>query len=169
MEIWTTLLFLKVFYQADRKESRAKEMKTCHVPQILASSPCLCCFSYFLSLSNIRSSKVERQWKKLYFSKIYQRPYLSPCFLTLTHIQEFGYKVRAWVFWQCLDRIWTAHTCTHIHTNTHAMCASMWRCLDGVRAAYLSVCDRLTAQAPSTLSTIITSRNTHTHTRTSHI
>ena len=56
---------------------------------------------------------------------------------------------------------------TNMHQHTHnAVCASMWRRLDGVRAAYLSVCDRLTARAPSTLSTIITSRNTHTHKHT---
>lgn len=37
----------------------------------------------------------------------------------------------------------------------------MYHCLDGVRAVNLSVCDRMTAEAPSTLSTIITSRYTH--------
>lgn len=96
------------------------------------------------------------------------KAYLSPCFLTLTHIQEYGHKVHALVFWRCLDCIWPTHTGTNTHRETHAMCASMWRCLDGVGAAYLSVCDRLTAQAPSTLSTIITSRSTHinTYTRT---
>lgn len=57
------------------------------------------------------------------------------------------------------------HTHSPIDTHAQAACASKWRCLDGVQTAYLSMCDRLTAQAPSTLSTIIMSRVTHINTR----
>lgn len=93
------------------------------------------CFSHvallFLLLPNVRSRKSENTMGKYIFKKIiYQRPYLSLGFLTLT-TQEFGCKVCAWVFWRCLDCIWPTHTRTHTytnthtHTHTHAICTSM--------------------------------------------
>lgn len=81
--------------------------------------------------------------------------------------------MRVWVFRAYLGilampRLDMTNSQKHTHhptdTYTHAVCASKWRCLDGVRKAYLSMRDRLTAQAPSTLSTIITSRVTHVNT-----
>lgn len=103
------------------------------------------------SLSSSRSSEVLKQEKnkKTNPKMIHiKRPYLTVC---------FGYKTPGIA---ATPRLRMNNTQAH----APAPCASMWCCLAGVRAAYLSPGDRLTARAPSTLSTIITSRNTHAHT-----
>lgn len=120
------------------------------IPHILA----LLDFSHwhFLSLSNIRLSKVERQW---------QEKSLKEDISKALSVSVFGFKYVP----EYSGNASTAYE-QHTQTHTHALGVSMWCCLDGLRAAYLSVCDRLTAQAPSTLSTIIKSRNRHTWTYT---
>lgn len=98
---------------------------------------------------------------------IYQRPYLSPCFLAVTHIQEFGYKVCAWVFWRRLDCIWP--TCTNTHTTqcVHP-CGVAWtvyeqhicQCVTGWQLELPALCPLSSRQETHTHT------NTHAHSHT---
>lgn len=83
---------------------------------------------------------------------------LSLCVTAVTHAhRSLGRKYE-------LEYSGDAQTAYDQHdTRRRATCASAWRRPAGVRAAYLSARDRLTAPAPSALSTIITSPSTRTH------